>query len=165
MLAGVLGALLAPVTVLAGAPHDHTVSQSKLLWSTVNVCDTASHPDTIGIRASMPGSGIRAEEMFMRFQVQYLRPADGRWHNIGPSGDSGFVDVGSGKYRVRQSGRYFLIAHPSLGSSHPLRGVVTFEWRALGEVTRRARKRTTAGHRSTIGSDPPGYSAATCVIG
>ena len=47
---------------------------------------------------------------------------------------------------------------------HLLRGVVTFEWREDGEVVRRARKRTTANHPGTKGSDPVGFSAATCTI-
>src|SRR5439155_21705470 len=65
-------------------------------WATVNVCDTASNPDTVGIRGSMPGTGDGTEEMFMRFQVQYLRD-DGSWRLIGASGDSGFIDVGRAK--------------------------------------------------------------------
>jgi hypothetical protein len=45
-----------------------------------------------------------------------------------------------------------------------MRGVVSFEWRDDGEVVRSARKRTAAGHPATKGSDPAGYSAATCTI-
>jgi hypothetical protein len=41
---------------------------------------------------------------------------------------------------------------------------VTFEWREDGEVVRHARKRTTADHPGTKGSDPAGFSAATCQI-
>src|SRR5918997_326203 len=88
----------------------------SLLWATVNVCDTADAPDTIGIRGSMPGSGTRAERMYMRFQVEYLDATDGRWKAIGPSGDSGWISVGSGRYRARQSGRNFVVRPPSAGS-------------------------------------------------
>jgi hypothetical protein len=42
--------------------------------------------------------------------------------------------------------------------------VVTFEWREDGEVARRARKSTTAAHPNTPGSDPAGFTAATCTI-
>jgi hypothetical protein len=143
--------------------HPRTIAQSPLLWATVNVCDTADHPDTIGIRGSMPGSGRRSEEMFMRFQVQYLRPSDGRWHNIGPSGDSGFIDVGSARFRARQTGRNFTVTPPRTGSFR-LRGAVTFEWRRDGEVVRRARERTHSGHPGTKGADPPDFSAATCAV-
>ena len=47
-------------------------------WATVNVCDTVGHPDGIGIRGSMPGTGDRDDELFMRLQVQYRR-SDGTW--------------------------------------------------------------------------------------
>ena len=45
-------------------------------WATVNVCDTAKHPDAIGIRASMPGTP-RGARLTMRFRVQY-RDGGGR---------------------------------------------------------------------------------------
>jgi hypothetical protein len=141
-----------------------SIYENKRLWATVNVCDSAGHPDAIGIRASMPGSADRSERMFMRFQVQFF-DQDNQWHNLGEGADSGFVDVGSSKYRTRQSGRTFTITPPRPGSApYLLRGVVTFEWRKDGEVTRRARKRTTADHPDAKGSDPPGYTAATCAI-
>lgn len=153
----------------AGAQHGEkrakrgTVHQSKLLWATVNVCDTQDQPDTVGLRGSMPGSRDRREVMYMRFQVQYFSATDGRWHRIRKGGDSGFVRVGRASFRARQSGRSFRFA-PRNGGSVLLRGVVTFEWRKSGEVVRRARKRTTAGHRSTAGADPRTYSASNCTI-
>src|SRR5689334_5834249 len=67
--AAALCAVAAPAAVhAADAP---TVDESPYLWATINICDTAKHPDTIGIRASMPGSGKAKERMYMRFQVQY----------------------------------------------------------------------------------------------
>jgi hypothetical protein len=143
-------------------PRTPTVERSRLLWATVNVCDTPGAPDTIGIRGSMPGSADPEERMFMRFQVQYFSASDGRWHQVRSGGDSGFVRVGPARFESRQAGRSFRFA-PKSGSVL-LRGAVTFEWRRGAEVVRRARKRTTAGHRSTAGADPAGYSAANCTI-
>jgi len=134
----------------------------SLLWATVNVCDTQDAPDTIGIRGSMPGSGNRRERMHMRFQVEY-RAADGSWRPMGSSGDSGWIAVGSGRYRARQSGRNFVVPPPQ-GGSVRLRATVTFEWRRGSRVVRRASRRTAGGHPGTPGADPPGYSAATCRI-
>jgi hypothetical protein len=147
----------------AGARPATAAATSPLLWATVNVCDTAEHPDTIGIRGSMPGNGVRAQQMYMRFQLQYLATTDGRWHNIGPSADSGFTNVGSAKYRQRQYGRNFTVQPPATGA-YRLRGAVTFEWRKGTEVVRRARMRTTGGHGNTAGADPRGFSAAACSI-
>jgi hypothetical protein len=149
----------------ASARQADSIFHNKRLWATVNVCDTVGHPDGIGIRGSMPGTGDKAESMFMRFQVQYFTQDDHLWHNLGQGADSGFVAVGSGRYKTRQSGRTFTITPPRPGSDpYLLRGVVTFEWRKDGEVVRRQRKRTTDGHPNTTGSDPVGFTAATCTI-
>jgi hypothetical protein len=147
----------------AGARPATAAATPLLLWATVNVCDTAAHPDTIGVRGSMPGNGVRAQQMYMRFQLQYFATTDGRWHNIGPSADSGFTNVGSAKYRRRQYGRNFTVQPPATGAFR-LRGAVTFEWRKGTDVVRRARMRTTGGHGNTAGADPRGFSAATCSI-
>ena len=45
------------------------------------ICDTASNPDTIGVRGSMPGR--RGAQLFMRFQLQLQRD-DGSWRALGP---------------------------------------------------------------------------------
>jgi hypothetical protein len=155
-----LAAVAAPVAA-TGAPR--TVEDSRHLWATVNVCDTARWPDTIGVRGSMPGSADGSETMWMRFRVQFLSTADDRWHNVPEGGDSGFVYVGRAHFRARQAGRSFRIS-PKIGDRVLLRGKVTFEWRRRGEVVRRASMRTRRGHRSSAGADPPGYSAATCTI-
>ncbi len=154
---------LAALPVAAPAARQvRTVEDSKLLWATVNVCDTPAHPNTIGIRASMPGSRDGREVMWMRFQVQYLSSVDHRWHRVRSGGDSGFVRVGPARYEARQSGRSFRFAPSS--AAVLLRGVVTFEWRLKGEVVRRARRRTSRGHASTVGADPRRYSAPTCTV-
>jgi hypothetical protein len=135
-------------------------------WATVNVCDTAGHPDGIGVRGWMPGTGDRGDELFMRLQVQFLRRSDGTWRALGGSGDSGFLDVGSGAARGgRQAGRTFTVAPPAQGQpAFVLRGLVTFEWRSDGVVVRRARRATTGGHPGTPGADPENASAPTCSI-
>lgn len=158
-----LGAFLLLAAPAGAARKPPSIYESKLLWATINYCDTAAHPDTIGIRASMPGSGVRAERMYIRFQVQYYRADENKWHNIGDTGDSGFIDVGSAKFRARRTGRDFVIKPPTTGS-WILLGAVTYEWRRGGEVVRRARKRTRSGHPGTVGADPKSFSAAVCEI-
>jgi hypothetical protein len=149
--------------VAAAVTAAHAGADSRAVWATINVCDTIAHPDSIGIRASMPGGTRKGEQMFMRFQVQYLRGADGRWHPISKGADSGFILVGTGSVQTRQAGRMFVFA-PPVGGSFELRGRVSFQWRLKGRVVAHAGRLTTAGHRSAAGSDPKGYSAATCVI-
>lgn len=155
--------MLGTALVAVPAAAQKTLYDSKLLWATVNICDTPKHPDTVGIRGSMPGSGFASERMFMRFQLQYFAASDSRWHNIGSSGDSGFIPVGSARYKVRQNGRNFTVRPPKTGAFR-LRGAVTFEWRKGDKVVRRARKRTAAGRGPTPGADPAGFSAASCDV-
>jgi hypothetical protein len=148
-----------------------TVDSSRHLWATVNFCDPATPPEgigpnTIGIRASMPGSRDGREIMFMRFRLQFFKDADQKWHNVtGGLSDSGWTRVGFARYKARQGGRYFFSLVPPAGkTSVLLRGKVSFEWRLRGEVTRRASKLTTKGHKSSAGAFPEGYSEATCTI-
>ncbi len=157
--------LLASCITSAGAESGHTIFQSRHLWATVNVCDTKGLPDTIGVRASMPGDGAKGERMFMRFQVQYRSPADRAWHNVLQGGDSGFVGIGSADIKARQSGFQFRFVPRSDGKPLVLRGAVTFEWRKGSKLVRHVRMATAGGHhRSSAGADPPGFSAATCSI-
>ena len=144
---------VAPAAALASSP-----------WATVNVCDTASNPDTVGVRGSMPATLSGASELFMRFQVQYQR-SDGSWRFLRSGGDSGFIDAGRARGRgSRQAGHSFKVSPPRAGNVYTFRGLVTFEWRRGGQVVRRARRVTSAGHDDAIGADPAGFSAATCSI-
>jgi len=174
---GIVVALLVAVVALpavaAGASKHKviTVDKSRHLWATVNFCDPGTPPEgiapnTIGIRASMPGSRDGREVMYMRFRLQYFKDADQRWHNV-TSGlsDSGWTRVGVARYKARQGGRYFFSLVPPAGkTSVRLRGKVSFEWRLRGEVTRRASKLTTKGHKSSAGAFPVGYSEADCTV-
>jgi hypothetical protein len=152
-------ALMLAIAVPAAAASATSVFQSRHLWSTVDVCNTAKHPDVVGVRGSMPGTGSRSEQMFMRFRLEYQ--TSGGWvYDTGA--DSGFVAVGSAEFKARQSGFDFTVT-PGTGG-YVVRGVVTFEWRQGAKVLVHAQKATTAGHLSIAGADPPGYSAAACSI-
>jgi hypothetical protein len=160
-------AVIAAVLALAASPSAAPAAAAKppQPWATVNVCDTARHPNAVGVRASMPGSGGLRERMFMRFRVQWRDPADHLWHNLLAGGDSGFIGVGSARHRVRQAGLIFRYDPPRAGQALRLRGVVRFEWRRRGgRVVRALTRTTTAHHRSDAGSDPKRYSAASCVL-
>ena len=146
--------------VLSAAPAG---AASKAVWATVNVCDTKRAPDTIGLRASMPGMDRKGATMRMRFQVQY-RNADDAWV-AGKGLDTGFLSIGSARVKSREAGHSFRVKPPSKGGSYLMRGSVSFEWRSKGGKLLSSKQRITeAGHKSTAGADPAGYSAATCTI-
>jgi hypothetical protein len=152
--------VMAPVVAAHAA---QAADDTPAVWATVNVCDTEKAPNTIGIRASMPGSRSGAEVRWMRFVVDYYSRAGERWHRLAAGGDSGFLRVGKGRL-TRQFGRSLRI-EPTAGKPVLLRGRVFFHWRTEGgAILERARARTRKGHRSNAAADPPGYSAATCTI-
>src|SRR5690348_6285628 len=104
-LAVLLALALAPAPVAAAEPW--TAVTPAVPWATVNVCDTARHPDTIGIRASMPGP--RRSRLAMRFRVQY-REDGGAWVDV-DAADSGWRDLGPGRGAAVESGWSFTFAH------------------------------------------------------
>lgn len=154
-----VGAVLASLMV-AAAPAG---AASTAVWATVNVCDTRKAPDTIGLRASMPGIARKGATMRMRFQVQY-RNADKLWV-AGTGLDTGYLSIGSANVTSREAGHSFRVKPPAKGGSYLMRGLVTFQWRSQrGTLLTAKRRITSGGHKSTAGADPAGYSAATCTI-
>jgi hypothetical protein len=145
--------LLISVLLLATGAAPARAADSKL-WATVNLCDTAAHPDEIGIRAALPLRGSRTARL--RFRVQYHDLSDGRWRWVRDA-DSHWRKVG----HRRQSGWTFEVAGDG---TQVLRGVVNYRWKRHGKIVRRARRVTLGGHRSTAGADPADFSAATCRI-
>ena len=145
-------ALVAPATAAARP------AQSDRLWATVNVCDTAKHPNEVGIRASMPGTP-RGTARRMRFRVQW-RDGD-RWRYV-TGADSGWRKLTRARGRAIESGWGFEFEPPAKAIT--FRGVVGFRWSRDGRIVSRATRITESGHRSTAGADPAGYSAAICQI-
>lgn len=155
-----LAAVFALFLVLAGSAQAATAQKP---WATVNVCDTKAHPNTVGIRALIPGAQREQVRLYMRFRVQWRDAADGLWHNLIDQGDSGFIAFGRSKNGLgREGGRLFPFKAPA--KPLRLRGRVDFEWRIGQRVVKRDTALTAKGHRSGAGSDPKGYSAATCLL-
>jgi hypothetical protein len=151
-------ALVVALLVLAAFPAAAAAKDVEP-WATVNVCDTAKQPDAIGIRASMAGTP-RGARLMMRFRVQY-RDGAGDWIDV-EDADSGWRTVGIARGASVESGWSFTFARPA--KAVVLRGVVRFRWRRGNTLPRQAEVATEAGHRSSAGADPAGYSAATCTL-
>jgi hypothetical protein len=145
--------LVISLLLLTAGAAPARAADSKL-WATVNVCDTAAHPNEIGIRAALPLRGSRTAGL--RFRVQYRDLSDGRWLWVRDA-DSHWQKVG----RAQESGWSFEVAGDG---TQILRGVVNYRWKRHGKIVRRARRVTEVGHHSTAGADPADFSAATCRI-
>ncbi len=169
--------LACALAALAYAPA--APAASKHLWATVNVCDTPTAPNQMGVRASMPGNG-RAQRMWMRFSAQVWGGWAEKWFDV-PNGRSPWVLAGSARYAYRQAGWTFEFAQPRPGLTWTLRGVVDVQWRARKAVSRQARRSSRKRRarwvvvrkrqlvtRSAVpgvdGGDPAGTSKALCLV-
>jgi hypothetical protein len=162
----VAGAALVPSGVARAVPK-------KVVWATVNVCDTAGKRNSVGIRAGMPGNGTD-QRMYMRFQLQWYRARERRYVDTGTP--SGWVSAGPARFRAAQRGFTFAgIADPPAGERFRLRGEVSFEWRELRPlregatrrrevVVKQARRFTRGGLRGVVGGRPPGRSDGVCLV-
>lgn len=157
--------LAAPGSAFAAKPAD------PALWATVNICDTAAHPDTMGVRASMPGNGT-SERLWIRVHAQFRDDATNVYSDLGASARSPWRVLGSARFTRREGGYSFHFAPPPEGRVYTLRARVEYEWRARRRrngalktvVVRRATRFTTAGHPGAAGGDPKGFSAAACQL-
>jgi hypothetical protein len=147
----------------AASAARHSPVSSPHLWATINVCDTPNHPDTIGVRGSMPGTGSHGQRMYMRIRIEYFDHAAQDWKPVGTEGDSGRFYVGASTHKVREGGMSFPFQPPATGSAL-LRARVDFEWRRGRRVVYRGERLTEEGHTNVAQGDPPGFSAATCEI-
>lgn len=155
--------LLLALTLALALPASADAGRTSHLWATVNICDTEKSPDSIGIRARMPGNGTR-QRMWMRFRTQFYSQQDYSWQYVTKGGRSPWVELGSALFLFKETGYVFNFEPPAAGTTFLLRGVVEFQWRSKGgRVIRRTRKFTAPGHR-TRNSDPAGFSAARCRI-
>jgi hypothetical protein len=165
-----------------------TASGTPRLWATVNICDTAASPDSMGIRAGMPGN-TSGQRMFMRFRAEYWSRSLQDWAPVsGAGGQSPWVYAGPARFESRQAGWTFHFAPPPAGVTFTMRAIVEFEWRKRSPVRTTRRKhayrrgraarhkrfrsrvvrsvtRTTeTGIRGVDGGDPAGTSKAMCLI-
>lgn len=158
-------ALALTLVATAGSADAAAKRASTTPWATVNVCDTAAHPNAIGVRASIPGAQRKSVRAFVRFRIQWHDPTDGLWHNLLKGGDSQYIALGRiAPAAARQSGQVFRYKAPTAGTKLLLRGRVDVQWRIGKRVVHRATTLTAKGHKSAAGSDPKGYSAATCTL-
>jgi len=133
--------------------------RSHELWATVNICDTAKHPNVIGIRGQLPALGFPAR-MSMLVQVDYYVAADGRFER---DKKVPRVRVHLGKKPeatgLWQGGVKFTFTPPAV-----LSGTVTFQWRLGHKLIGSVTKLTAHGVKGVADGDPPHYSTATCTI-
>ena len=166
--------LLAAALLLPAAPS-HAASTKKYLWATVNICDTTAHPNEMGVRGSMPGTG-HTGKMFVRFTAEYFDSGHNKWTEVSGQDVSPWVFAGSSKKKFREAGYTFKFDAPSPpGSTFLLRSTADFKWTQRKRVSphskkfhtvvvKRRRAVTSSGHPNTLGADPEDYSNGACQV-
>jgi hypothetical protein len=130
--------------------------RSKQLWSTINICNSKHHPDTLGIRGQMPSLGFPAA-LFMQVQVDYWNYTAKKFEP--DPGVQQRVSLGDPANEVVQGGAEFKFKPPAV-----LAGTITFEWKLRGRLIGAKRRATGGGHKNAKFGDPPGYSKNDCTI-
>jgi hypothetical protein len=156
-----------PLAVLAALAASSPAQAAKLgrgpQWATVNVCDSAGHPNVMGVRASLPGDGSAAQ-MFVRFTAQWHDGAQGAWLPVAGAATSPWLRAGSARYVARQAGWNFAFDPPPPGAVFLLRGVAELQWRLGGTVVRSASLVTSSSIGAVMEGDPAGTSLTSCEI-
>ena len=155
-------ALALAAVVLAGVlgPARADAQFRRSPWATINVCDPATAPGQVGVRASVPNRAGAAQ--WIRIRIQFFDRTRKAWRVVRTGGDTGFRRLSRGGGRFF-GGTTFTITPPAAGSSLTLRGLVDIEWRRGRRVVSRAQLTTHGGHADA--SDPLlQVSAPTCVI-
>jgi hypothetical protein len=129
---------------------------SKQIWSTVNICNSPHHPDTIGIRGQMPSLGFPSS-LYMDVQIDYWNYSAKQFKP--DPGVTQTISLGDPSNQIVQGGATFKFNPPAV-----LSGTITFEWKLHGKVIGRKRRATGGGHHSAKYGDPPGYSSNDCFV-
>ncbi|HWE08075.1 MAG TPA: hypothetical protein VG325_01895 [Solirubrobacteraceae bacterium] len=134
--------------------------RSRLLWATINICNSPTHRDKIGVRGQMPSLGIAAT-MEMTFTLNAWSTATSRFEPINSPNAVDRIPVGTHAHTLEQDGTIFPFQKGTTGLWN---ATVVFTWKRNGKVVGQTHRRTTAGHRDAYFGSPPHYSAAQCRI-
>jgi hypothetical protein len=138
--------------------------RSKMLWATVNVCQTngkqAAHGGSIGVRGQMPTLGF-ASTLSMTIQLNHYSATSKSFVAIPDATAKRTVSPGAFATDLHQAGEVF----PFSGPAGLLNATVTFSWTRAGKLLGSTTQQTTAGHRDAAGGRPAHYSTAQCQLG
>jgi hypothetical protein len=131
-------------------------THSKDLWSTVNICNTKKHPDTLGIRGQMPSLTFPSS-LYMDVQVDYYNYSTKQFER--DPGVTQTLSLGDPSNEIVQGGTTFKFKPPAIVS-----GTITFQWKLHGKLIGSKRRATGGGHKAAKYGDPRGYSSNDCYI-
>jgi len=126
------------------------------LWATINICDTAKHPNTVGIRAQMPALGF-ATSLQMVVKLGYYSTGSATFKPVPNSTVT--LKLGAASVGYHQDGVTFTVKPPAT-----LNASVTFIWHSGTKVLGSTTRTTLPGRKGVQQGDPAGYSSDVCRI-
>ncbi|HEY2439991.1 MAG TPA: hypothetical protein VGI07_07175 [Solirubrobacteraceae bacterium] len=149
------------------APSQHQIAQavsaaerSPLLWATINICNSRTHRDKIGVRGQMPSLGFSAT-MQMTFKLNSWSASAKQFQPINSPNAVDTIAVGTHSRTLEQEGTIFPF---QTGTTGLWNATVVFIWKRNGKIIGQTQRRTTGGHRDAYYGSPPHYSAPQCRI-
>jgi hypothetical protein len=154
-----------PAAARAPSPRQVTravtaVKRSKALWATINMCNSRTHRDKIGVRGQMPSLGFGAT-MEMTVTLNSYSTSVKRFEPINSPDAMARIRLGSHTRGLEQDGANFPFHKGTTGLWD---ATVVFTWKRNGKIIGQSQRRTTAGHPNADFGSPPHYSAARCWI-
>jgi hypothetical protein len=141
-----------------------SAERSKMLWATVNVCQTkgknAAKGGSLGVRGQMPTLGF-ASTLRMTIQLNRWSAKSKSFVALPYATAKTTVSPGTFAKDLHQDGAVF----PFSGPAGLLNATVTFSWTRAGKLLGSTTQQTTAGHRDAAGGRPAHYSKAQCQLG
>jgi hypothetical protein len=168
VLATALAVVAAPsASASAKAPSRRQIAQavnsaerSQSLWATINICNSPTHRDRIGVRGQMPSLGISAT-MGMTVTLNSWSTSAQRFEPINSRNAVDQIQLGTHTSALEQAGTVFPFA---TGTTGLWNATIVFTWKRNGKIVGQTRRRTTGGHRTADFGSPPHFSAPQCRI-
>jgi hypothetical protein len=135
--------------------------KSPSLWATINICNSRTRRDEIGVRGQMPSLGF-SSAMSMTIALDAWSASEKKFAPINSPNAVDTVQLGSHARGLEQGGTIFPFQKGEKGRWN---ATIVFTWTRQGKVVGTTQRRTTAGHHAADFGSPPRYSAKQCSIG
>jgi hypothetical protein len=159
-LAAAAPAAAKPPTARQVAKAVAAAEKSSALWATINICNSRTHRDEIGVRGQMPSLGF-SSTMSMTVTLNAWSSTDKKFEPIDSNNAVAQVNLGSSARGLEQGGTVYPFQKGETGLWN---ATIVFTWTRQGKVIGRTHRRTTAGHPTADYGSPPHYSAKQCSI-
>lgn len=137
-----------------------SAEKSPALWATINICNSRTHRNQVGVRGQMPSLGF-STEMSMTITLNAWSSTQQKFIAIHSPNAVDTIKLGSHINGLEQAGTIYPFQKGETGLWN---ATIVFTWKRHGKVVGTTHRRTTAGHHTADFGSPPRYSAKQCRI-